>query len=332
MSPFFSLIVPVYNGGAPFQRCIRAIAQSTFTDWELIVVDDGSVDGSAEIARPIATCILSTAGHEGPAAARNWGALQATGNYLFFIDADCEVHPNTLARAHQILVANPQLDALFGSYDDQPTEPNFASQYKNLCHHFVHQTSDPNATTFWTGCGCVRRERFLDLGGFDAQRYPRPCIEDIEFGYRLIAAGGTIRLAKAVQVKHLKRWTTYSMLRSDIFDRALPWTELLLTRDSAETNLNLRWQNRLSVILIFLTVPLTLYRNSRSRLPFLLLALLGLNWQLYQFFYLKRGLLFTMRAILYHWLYYGYSGVVFGVGFGRKILELFLNSFDNSCE
>ena len=47
--PFFSIIIPVYNGGRQFERCLEAVQQSTWTDWELIVVDDGSTDATAEI-------------------------------------------------------------------------------------------------------------------------------------------------------------------------------------------------------------------------------------------------------------------------------------------
>lgn len=65
------------------------------------------------------------------------------------------------------------------------------------------------------------------MGGFD-ESYRKPSIEDIELGYRLKQAGLKIRLCKALQVKHLKRWEVVSLLRADFFYRALPWTELIL--------------------------------------------------------------------------------------------------------
>ena len=66
----------------------------------------------------------------------------------------------------------------------------FLSQYKNLVHHFYHHRGKREASTFWSGCGAVRKQAFLDAGGFDVERYTRPSIEDIELGYRLIKAGG----------------------------------------------------------------------------------------------------------------------------------------------
>ncbi|MCP4399853.1 MAG: hypothetical protein GY801_21430 [bacterium] len=123
---------------------------------------------------------------------------------------------------------HPGVSALFGSYDDEPYETNFLSQYKNLMHHYMHRTGHEEASTFWAGCGAMRREVFLAIGGFDAHKYATPCIEDIELGYRLKKSGYRIRVLKALQAKHLKRWTPFSLLKADIFHRALPWTTLIL--------------------------------------------------------------------------------------------------------
>jgi glycosyltransferase involved in cell wall biosynthesis len=158
---FFSIITPVYNACDTLPVCLQAVQQSDFRDWELIVVDDGSTDGSAELAAEAGVPVIGTHGRTGPAYARNLGASAAHGRYLFFLDADCQLHPDTLSRAARHLQAEPALDALFGSYDDTPAAPNFISQYKNLLHHYIHQTSRETAVTFWAGCGAIRRERFL---------------------------------------------------------------------------------------------------------------------------------------------------------------------------
>ena len=65
------------------------------------------------------------------------------------------------------------------------------------------------------------------MGGHD-ERYRRPCIEDIELGYRLRDAGHEIRLCRDLQVKHLKRWRLGDMLTTDLLKRAVPWTRLML--------------------------------------------------------------------------------------------------------
>ena len=93
-----SVVVPVRNGGSDFERCLRRLRDSTWTDYELIVVDDGSIDGSAALARDMGAIVARHDRPLGPAAARNRGARMATAPLIFFLDADVAVHPETLAR------------------------------------------------------------------------------------------------------------------------------------------------------------------------------------------------------------------------------------------
>ncbi len=85
----------------------------------------------------------------------------------------------------QVLDENQDVSAVFGSYDDEPAERNFLSQYKNLLHHFVHQEGATDAGTFWAGCGAIRKDMFASVNGFNSEKYPYPSIEDIELGIRL---------------------------------------------------------------------------------------------------------------------------------------------------
>jgi glycosyltransferase involved in cell wall biosynthesis len=317
--PFFSIIIPVYNGGAAFLAGLQALLHSAYRNWELIVVDDGSTDVSATLAKEFGAQVVNTGGRRGPAAARNLGAQFAQGEYLLFLDADCEVNTHTLNHLAYILMANPQFAAVFGSYDDSPQAKNFIAQYKNLFHHYVHQKGRVNASTFWAGCGVIERSLFLKLGGFDAQRYPKPSVEDIELGYRIRQNGGIIHLAKEVQVKHHKAWRFGSLIKTDMCDRAIPWTRLLLNYPSRITNdLNLSLSSRFSVILTYSVVAcccLGYYATTFWSIALTLVALLILlNQRLYRFFYTKRGSVFMVRAIAMHWLYFLYSGISFGIG------------------
>jgi glycosyltransferase involved in cell wall biosynthesis len=313
-----SIIIPVYNGGSDLKRCLTALRGSSFGDWELIVVDDGSIDGSDELAGRSGARVIASRGRMGPAAARNMGAEMARGDYLLFLDADCVVQPDTLGLVVESFQTDPGLEALFGSYDDSPGAANFMAQYKNLFHHYVHQHGREEASTFWTGCGAMKRTRFLALGGFDIQRYRRPSIEDIDLGYRLKRAGGRIRLAKNIQVKHLKAWSFLAVLKSDIFDRGIPWTRLIL-RDRVFTgDLNLQIHNRVSVVATYgllLSLAISLFQPQGLVVTLgLVLLLLILNFDLYRFFYDKRGLAFSFRVIPLHWLYYFYNAISFGLG------------------
>jgi hypothetical protein len=141
--------------------------------------------------------------------------------------------------------------ATLGSYDDAPPERTWVSLYKNLAHHFVHQRSRAEASTFWAGCGAVRRDVFLSLGGFD-EGYGHPSIEDVELGYRLRAAGHRIRLVHGAQVTHLKRWTLRTWVRSDLCHRAIPWARLLGAGHGLPKDLNFTASDRVASGLVAL--------------------------------------------------------------------------------
>jgi GT2 family glycosyltransferase len=247
-----SVIIPVYNSADALRRCLEAVATSTYTHYECIVVDDGSTDDSRDVAASFSTRLVALSGEpRGPAYARNRGAEVARGDVVFFVDADVVMACDTLMKLAETFAADPTIGAVFGSYDDNPEARDFLSRYKNLFHHFVHQHARQDAVTFWSGCGAVRRPVFLELGGFDEVRYPRPSIEDIDLGYRLRAAGHRIVLNKAMQVQHLKRWTMRSMIKTDIVDRGIPWTQLVLREKHIPNDLNLRFSQRVSAFLLY---------------------------------------------------------------------------------
>ena len=77
-----------------------------------------------------------------------------------FVDADVVMPPGGLGLIAEDFRRDPELAAVFGSYDDTPAWTTFISQYKNLMHHYVHQTSSESAATFWAGCGAVRKTVF----------------------------------------------------------------------------------------------------------------------------------------------------------------------------
>src|SRR5207244_8179187 len=100
----------------------------------------------------------------GPAAARNEGARRATGEVLVFVDADVVPHADAFRLIRGAFDGDPELVALFGSYDDAPPAPGAVSGFRNLLHHHVHQAGAGPAETFWAGLGAVGREAFLQAG------------------------------------------------------------------------------------------------------------------------------------------------------------------------
>jgi GT2 family glycosyltransferase len=251
-----TVIVPAYNAAPDLRLCLAAVRAGDLQPVELLVADDGSTDATAAVAREFGAVVISTGGPLGPARARNLAARHASGPILVFFDADVVPHAATVGKLGAALEADAELDAIIGAYDDAPACGDFLSQYKNLQHCFIHRTGLRTASTFWTGCGAVRREVFLAHGGF-LESYAKPSIEDVEFGTRLVRAGRRIVLDPSIQVKHLKRWTFRGLLKTEIFQRAVPWTELILREGRLPNDLNLAGSQRLSAAAALLGVLAT---------------------------------------------------------------------------
>jgi GT2 family glycosyltransferase len=221
--PSLSVVIPATGACPTLERCLGAINAALDLADEVIVVD----------------------GHEGmtPAAARNRGVSRASGDVVVFVDADVEVHVDVFRRIRAAFADEPRLTALFGSYDDDPASEGVVSEFRNLLHHHVHQGSPGAIGTFWAGLGAIRREAFVAAGGFE--EHP---IEDIELGMRLAACGERIVLEPELQGKHLKRWTLWSMIRTDLLIRGAPWVGLALRHRTTPKVLNLGWRHRMSAL------------------------------------------------------------------------------------
>ena len=318
-NPKVSVIVPGHNASRMLEPSLSALRSQ---DWpkdrlEIVYVDDASTDESAEVASGWADRIVRLTGFpKGPANARNSGVRECSGEIVVFMDADVLAPAGTIHALVAPLMADESLDAVFGSYDSAPQDPTLVSQYRNLLHHFVHQTSRQNAATFWAGCGSIRKSSFERAGGFDAERYRGAMIEDIELGHRMRALGMRIKLQPSIEVKHLKKWTLFQMVRADIFSRGIPWIRLLFqeSRTSGEVgDLNLKLSGFLSVALSWMGIFLLVLSPWFPMLLWGVCLFLGLavilNMPVYRFFFRIRGLRFALMIIPLHVLYHLYNGV-----------------------
>jgi glycosyltransferase involved in cell wall biosynthesis len=243
-----TVIVPAYNAASTLPACLAAIAAMTYPATEVIVFSDGATDLTDSIACNAGVRVVRNDGPpRGPAFARNSAAVLASCELLLFVDSDVVIAPEALALLVQDLTLN-RAQAAFGSYDSQPESQGAASQYANLRHHFVHQHSARDASSFWSGLGLIDRRIFLQAKGFDARRFAHPSIEDVELGFRLIEQGYRIRLVPEAQGKHCKDWSLWRVWHTDIVRRAWPWACLLADGRTAGVDLNLARSERVKAM------------------------------------------------------------------------------------
>jgi GT2 family glycosyltransferase len=221
------VVVPATNGPPTLERCLAALRAAAGPADEVVVVDGPATLGAVE--------------------ARNVGAARALHDVIVFVDADVEVHSDALDRLRTAF-ADPETTAVFGSYDEAPSVATTVSTFRNLLHHHVHQSNAGPTQTFWTGLGAVRRGAFDAVGGFDAERYRGPSIEDIDLGRRLTERGARIHLDPAIQGKHLKTWTLRSLVWTDFAARGVPWVALMWRSRTVPTFLNLGLHHRVSAM------------------------------------------------------------------------------------
>ncbi|TNC71399.1 glycosyltransferase [Rubellimicrobium roseum] len=301
--PTMQVVVPAHQASGEIDYCLAALLRAGFAREEIVVVDDGSTDLTGIRARDWGIRVIQHERPQGPARARNAGVAATRAEIVVFVDSDVQVHPGVRERIGAFFRDHPGHVGLFGSYDDDPPGPA-VSRYRNLLHHYVHQTSSPEASTFWTGFGAVRRAEFLAVGGLD----PAWAIEDVELGLRLTAEGQRIRLDRDLLCKHLKRWSLRSMFMTDWKVRAVPWARLLGEGRAGIGDLNLSTRHRASGALVVLILqgllmgllnPLLL-----SFAAMFFLAFVAINAEFLRFLLARGGPVFAFRSVLYHIVHY----------------------------
>ena len=212
--PSVSVIIVTSESRAVLTRCLEQLKAQSFTDFEVILADNGSVDGAAKAAARAdpSLVLLENGANLGFAAANNRAAGLARGRWLALLNPDAFAQPDWLARLMAATEAHPY-DACFTSLQVAADDPGLldgagdAMTLAGLPYRMGYRRPRPQAILageVFSPCGAamlVRRETFLGLGGFEA-RFFSYC-EDVDFGYRLRAAGGRTRLVPDAVVAHV---------------------------------------------------------------------------------------------------------------------------------
>ena len=298
-------------------EALTALRVTLRPDDELILFDDGSTDATGAIAARAGALVLRNEGAPlGPGYGRNMAAARARGELLFFVDADVVVAPDSLDRLVHAIVGQGS-DAAFGSYDDKPRSGRAASLYMNLRHHFVHQQSSRDATTFWAGIGLIRRSIFAAMNGFDQRRFATSSIEDVELGMRMNEAGYRIRLVPEAQGTHLKDWKIGQVWRTDVFRRAVPWSRLIAEKQTVGADLNVapRERTRAALALTLLPASLlaTIWPLAAVAVPVLATGYIIGNREFFRFLASRLPPSKLVTAVALHWFYHVYASITLAI-------------------
>jgi GT2 family glycosyltransferase len=215
-SPFFSVVVPTRSRVEQLAVCIRKLAELAYPRerYEVIVVDDGSehplvVEPPSELRFR-----LIRGSHQGPAAARNLGAASAEGDYLAFVDDDCEPERNWLRAFANRIARVPE--AAFGGRTVNGLPENTWSTASELLLAYVHSyyrnggTSQPGF--FASNNFALSALLFRQLGGFST-RFTLAAGEDRELCARVIEHGLSLEYVPGAVVRHAHPLDLHSFLR-----------------------------------------------------------------------------------------------------------------------
>jgi glycosyltransferase involved in cell wall biosynthesis len=210
MNSKFSIVIPLYNKAKSILTTLESVSQQTYKNYELIIVDDGSTDGGAELVHSkMGTSVkLFRQANQGVSIARNRGVSEATGDIIAFLDTDDIWEPHYLEEMALMVEKFPMAGCFTSAYQlllegNQYVDPKIRfsgplKEPKLLDDYF--EVSAKGDLPFMMSSFCVRRSAFVAVGGF-----PKgvPVGEDQDLYVRLALAGSIAYNPSVLSFYHL---------------------------------------------------------------------------------------------------------------------------------
>jgi len=323
MPPLISVVIPVRNGHGTIGRCLEAAFASTFADFEVVVADDCSTDDTAAIVERFPRArLVRLLEHKGAAGARNAGAAVASGEILFFIDADCLLQRDAIANAARAMTGVDPRTVVGGTYTLAAPGENFFGRFQSA---FIHhsETKYVGAPDYIASHALViRNETFRATGGFP-ERF-MPIIEDVEYAHRLRRTGHKLVMDPSILVAHVFDFTLRRSLRN-AFKKSRFWTRYSLHNkdvftDSGTASFELKAATAVLGLTVLLVAMWAICGGTGWLwpLPFLWAANLGVSFGLLRAYHRAGGIALLVPALLYYFAVYP---VPVGLGAVVGILE-----------
>lgn len=207
-----SLYIPSYNSATYLERCIEEILRQTYPIEEIIVVDDGSADKTAEIVSKFPVKLIRHRYNRGIAAVRNTAVMEAKGDFIAAIDADCLIEPTWLQRCMEDFL-KPNIAAVGGRLLD---ENNEKIEYRWRAAHLKQHWGDKRKVNpiFLVGSNiAIRKEVFAKVGLYNAEKF-RKNYEDVDLSLRLKKKDFDLIYNPDAIARHIKKDTIGSILKT----------------------------------------------------------------------------------------------------------------------
>lgn len=214
--PTVTIVIPVRNRPDEIQDCLNSLTQLDYPKQklEIIVVDDGSTDNTAEIIRGFNVCLISLPTSNGPSACRNIGVEKAKGNIIAFMDSDCTCHPQWLKQLVPFFAFEGigAIGGLVENYFNRSSLDKYEAVYSslNMGKRLLFEP-DSKSTFYVPTCNMlVKKEVFDSLGGFQNGMHLG---EDVDFCWRLRKTGCCLLYVPYGAVAHKHRNLLSTMLK-----------------------------------------------------------------------------------------------------------------------
>jgi glycosyltransferase involved in cell wall biosynthesis len=303
-----SVIIPCRNVEKTIGLCLESVFACADSNFEVIVVDDASTDGSRAIIENAPCTLVRLEVHAGAGAARNIGAAKSRGDILFFTDADCILPQDLLKNIRDRLGLIHDGAVLGGTYAPVSHEGDFYGDFQSALVNYAEMKRCAEPDYVATHAMVISRKQFMDIGGF-AEDF-LPLLEDVEISHRMRRAGYRLLMDPGLQVRHMFRFSLRRSL-SNAMKKTKYWTLYSLRnrdvlKDSGAASLEMK-ANGVAWLMTGLIVMLACAAGRPgffSPLIALWPANILVNRRLYRAFYRALGAQRFPAAVLYYSLLY----------------------------
>jgi glycosyltransferase involved in cell wall biosynthesis len=315
-----SVVIPNYNNAETIGKCLESAFSSRYDNFEIVVVDDNSQDNSVEIIRRFPCKLIPLDKHAGTSRARNIGALNSSGDIIFFIDSDCLLQEDTLAIINRTLIATGPDTIVGGTYTKIPYDKDFFSTFQSLFVNYSETKNAEHSDYIAAHAMIIDYETFRNSTGFPEKFLP--IIEDVEFTHRLRREGKRLITNPAIEVQHIFNFSFFSSLKNAVRKTRFWVIYSLKNRDSFSDSGSASVELKVNVALLFLSILLImLYAASKLSLilyliPFIFFMNLYSSRRFVKVLYEEKGLIFAILAFLYFSTLYALAvgtGTVIGI-------------------